>query len=641
VGTFDPDRPDSNRPWRALVEHGNDGIVLIGADGTMPYASPALLRALGYSAGEIVGRVALELVHPDDRNTAHRAGRGAPPGATTDVELRLLARDGAWRCFSGTATNLLDDADVRAVVFNARDISDRKLAEERLAFQAQVLAQINEPVVASDVRARITYWNAAAARLFGWTEAEALGQDGEKLLQTRWPEGKDSMVHALVTMRQWQGEMVHTTRAGEEVIVHASIRILMNDEGKPTGGISVIQDVTARKNMEEQLRQSQKMEAIGLLAGGVAHDFNNVLAVILGFTELAERKLPADHVAREPLAEVAAAAKRGSDLTRKLLAFSRKQILQPRPLDLGAAVDEFSSMLERILGEDVELVVDRAAETLVVRADGVHLQQVLLNLCTNARQAMPEGGLLTLTTRRTGFDEAAVRRNPWARVGTFAEIEVSDTGVGMDARTRARAFEPFFTTKATGTGLGLATVYGIVEQHGGFVHLESETGRGTRLRVYLPLAQSVRPAAPTQPPPAHGELQSPPSSELRGSETILVAEDEPAIRSLVALTLTDLGYRVIATSDGEEAVRAYEQHASEIALVVLDVVMPRMGAPEAYARMQAIRPDVRVLFATGYAPEATQLAELIERTRVPIIEKPFSSRALAEKVRSAIGPRES
>jgi PAS domain S-box-containing protein len=640
VGTFDPERPDTNRLWRALTEHGKDGIVLIAADGTMPYASPAFLRALDYSADEFIGRVALDFVHPDDRDTAYRAGRGSPPGAATDVEVRIRARDGTWRPFSGRTANLLADADVRAVVFNARDVTDYKLADQRIAFQAQVLAQISEPVVASDVRARITYWNAAAASLFGWTEAEALGQDGEKLLRTRWPEGKDAMVHALVTARQWSGEMVHTTRAGEEVIVHASIRILMNDEGQPTGGISVIQDVTARKNIEEQLRQSQKMEAIGLLAGGVAHDFNNVLAVILGFTELAERKLPAEHAAREPLAEVAAAAKRGSDLTRKLLAFSRKQILQPRPLDLGAAVDEFSSMLERILGEDVDLVLDRATETLVVRADGVHLQQVLLNLCTNARQAMPEGGRLTLATRRTSFDEVAVRRSPWARVGAFAEIEVTDTGVGMDARTRARAFEPFFTTKATGTGLGLATVYGIVEQHGGFVHLESEAGRGTTLRVYLPLAQSVRPAAPTQPPPPHGELQSPPSGELRGTETILVAEDEPAIRSLVALTLADLGYRVIATSDGEEAVRAYEQHASEIALVVLDVVMPRMGAPEAYARMQAIRPDVRVLFSTGYAPEATQLAELIERTRVPIIEKPFSARALAEKVRGAIGPRE-
>jgi len=431
--------------------------------------------------------------------------------------------------------------------------------------------------------------------------------------------------------------MVHTTRAGEEVVVHASIRILMNDQGKPTGGISVIQDVTERKRIDEQLRQSQKMEAIGLLAGGLAHDFNNVLAVILGFTELAERKLTADHPAGQPLAEVAAAAKRGSDLTRKLLAFSRKQILQPRALDLGAAVDEFSSMLERILGEDVQLVVERPADALVVRADAVHLQQVLLNLCTNARQAMPEGGRLTLVTRRTDFDEAAVKRNPWARVGTFAEIQVSDTGVGMDARTRVRAFEPFFTTKATGTGLGLATVYGIVEQHGGFVQLESEAGRGTTLRVYLPLTQSVRPAAPTQPPPTRGDTSAPPSSQLRGTETILLAEDEPAIRSLVALTLTDLGYRVIATSDGEEAVRAFEKNAAEIALVVLDVVMPRMGAPEAYARMQAIRPGVRVLFSTGYAPEATQLAELIERTQVPIIEKPFTARALAEKVRSAIG----
>ncbi len=294
-------------------------------------------------------------------------------------------------------------------------------------------------------------------------------------------------------------------------------------------------------------------------------------------------------------------------------------------------------MLKRILGEDVELAIERTPAPLVVRADAIHLQQVLLNLCTNARQAMPEGGRLTLVTRLAEFDETAVTRCPWARVGSFAEIEVRDTGMGMDTQTRARAFEPFFTTKASGTGLGLATVYGIVQQHGGFVHLDSTAGHGTTLRVYLPLAPASPPVSVTQAPasqPAQGHAVA--LEEAKGHETILLAEDEPAIRSLIATTLTELGYRVITACDGEEAVQEYRRRATEIALVVLDVVMPRMGASEAYEKIRAIRPDVRVLFATGYAPEATQLAEIIERTQVPLIEKPFSARTLAEKVRRAI-----
>jgi two-component system, cell cycle sensor histidine kinase and response regulator CckA len=265
--------------------------------------------------------------------------------------------------------------------------------------------------------------------------------------------------------------------------------------------------LTERRALEEQVRQSQKMEAIGLLAGGVAHDFNNLLAVIVGFSELASRKLPPGHPVAAQLAEVFDAARRGGDLTRKLLAFSRKQIIQPRVMDAAEAVDDFSRLLSRIVGEDVELVIERPESEILVRVDPVQLEQVLLNLCTNARQAMPEGGMLRLSTSYVTFDEATVRKQPWARAGSFVEIAVADTGIGMDAATKAHMFEPFFTTKPEGTGLGLATVHGIVQQHGGFVHVESSAGAGTTLRVYLPRADdtassSSQRSAPRTPPRA-------------------------------------------------------------------------------------------------------------------------------------------
>ena len=388
-------------------------------------------------------------------------------------------------------------------------------------------------------------------------------------------------------------------------------------------------DVTERKRLEEQLRQAQKMEAIGQLAGGVAHDFNNLLAVIMGFSDLAVRRLAPGHPVVDQLREVTEAARRGGELTRRLLAFSRKQILQPQMLDLGAAAADFARMIGRILGEDVQLVVRGPKAPVVVHADPVQLEQVLMNLCMNARQAMPNGGELHVSTRAVELDRDFAGKNPWARAGSFAEISVRDTGIGMDKETLARAFEPFFTTKSDGTGLGLSTVYGIVEQHGGFLHVESAPGKGTTVQAYLP--RSSEKAATSSA--SRGADSTEP---LRGDEVILLAEDEPSLRTLVATTLTELGYRVITARDGEEAVGEFERHAREIDLAVLDVVMPRLDAREVYGQMRELRPDVKVLFTTGYAPASTRLAELLESGTVPLLEKPFTTLALAASVRKAI-----
>ena len=311
-----------------------------------------------------------------------------------------------------------------------------------------------------------------------------------------------------------------------------------------------------------------------------------------------------------------------------MLVFSRKQIMRKAALDMSAALDGFARLLERILGEDVELVVVRSRAPLVVDADAVQLEQVLLNLCTNARQAMPGGGRLTIAVRESVLDAAFVQRNPWAREGRFAELAVTDTGIGMDAATRDRVFDPFFTTREQGTGLGLATVYGIVQQHDGMVHVETEPGRGATFRVYLPL---LDPATPLVPAP-----RTPQPSTPRGRETILVAEDSLPLRALVAATLKMLGYGVIEVGDGEEAVREYARRAPEIALSVLDVVMPKIGALAAYARIRAIRPDAKVLLTTGYAPEAAQLAARLEDPHVRLLLKPFTSHTLGLAVREAL-----
>ena len=388
-------------------------------------------------------------------------------------------------------------------------------------------------------------------------------------------------------------------------------------------------DISERKQLEERLRQSQKMEAVGLLAGGVAHDFNNLLAVVMGLGEVAARALPPDHPVGVHLRGIADAAKRGRNLTRQLLAFSRNQIIRPRLLDLGVTVSGFADMIRRIVGEDVAVIVEAPETSLTVRADPVQLEQVLLNLCMNARQAMPAGGEIHISTQAVDFDDEFAARNPWARAGSFAKVSVRDTGVGMDAGTAARAFEPFFTTKREGTGLGLSTVYGIVQQHGGFLDTASTPGAGTTVAVYLERVPDAA-VSPTIPP----KPASPDS--LRGEEVVLLAEDEPALRTLFEGVLTQFGYRVIVASDGEEAVRAFGDHAPEIALAVLDVVLPRLDARGVYEQICRVRPDVKVLFMTGYAPASTRLAELLEERDLPLLLKPFTPLELAAAVRRAI-----
>jgi len=404
--------------------------------------------------------------------------------------------------------------------------------------------------------------------------------------------------------------------------------------GRPVGILGTARDITERRaaaesqaHLEEQLRQSQKMEAIGRLAGGVAHDFNNLLTVITGRTSMLLDRARMNDRERQDLEIVLEAGERAAALTRQLLAFSRKQILQPRVLDLNGVIKGLAPMLQRLIGEDVELgIVSRAPESAVL-ADPGQLEQVVMNLVVNARDAMPQGGRLTLETGNVELDEAFAREHVGVQPGPHVRLAVNDTGVGMDAATRARIFEPFFTTKpeGKGTGLGLATVFGIVAQSGGTIWVESEPGRGTTFTIYLPRVRvTTAPASPV------ASAQAP-----RGTETVLLVEDDDGVRFVGEDALRRLGYHVLPARNGEEALRASAAHAGRIAILVTDIVMPGMSGPDLHARLAVERPDMKVLFLSGYAPDAVVRNRILDPSTA-FLEKPFGPEALARKVRHTI-----
>lgn len=390
----------------------------------------------------------------------------------------------------------------------------------------------------------------------------------------------------------------------------------------------IVEEITERLALEKQVRQAQKFEAIGQLAGGIAHDFNNMIGAILGWAELGLDETEAESRLHRHFDKVRHQAIRAAALTRQLLAFARRQILEPRDIDLNLDVTETLSLLEKVIGSNIEIRTSLTPDLPTIRADPTQIEQVIMNLCINARDAMPQGGRLGIETGEATFDEQDLIGQGHAKPGRYAMLAVTDTGTGMDAATLDRIFEPFFTTKETGkgTGLGLATVYGIVRQHGGFLHVYSEVGVGTTFRMYLPLTVAAGKAnvQTEDPRPVRG-----------GSELILIAEDHEGLRELARETLEGLGYSVITANDGEAAIREFENHRGQIDLLLFDVVLPKVNGPKAYARISSIKPDIPVIFATGYSADLELLREA-QQQGLTVLQKPYDPRDLARRIRDTL-----
>lgn len=516
----------------------------------------------------------------------------------------------------------------------ALDITERKLSEQRLAFQANMLAQVQDAIIATDMSGCITYWNQGAEQLYRASQTTALGQSLRKMIKYRWLKRTDRQAAyaALAHGGAWYGELIHRRKTGEARHVITSVSVLYDERGAMIGILGVVRDITEHRQLEAQLHQSQKMEAIGRLAGGIAHDFNNLLMVIMSYSELLLDDIDPQHPCRHDVEEILHATRRATALTRQLLAFSRKQVLQPEIINLNTVVIDIDKLLRRLIGEDITLCTILEPELRSVKVDPGQIEQVIMNLAINARDAMPQGGTLTIRTANTDLDWCDLDRHIPIPVGPYVLLEVRDTGVGMDAQTQAHMFEPFFTTKepGKGTGLGLSTVYGIVNQSHGSIRVESAPGQGTTVMIYLPCTSET----------VEVHMTYTQSTDLpNGTETILLVEDEPAVRTLIRQVLQARGYTILEASYGPEALYMAEHYQQPIHLLLTDMVMPEMNGRELARQLACIRPTTRVLYMSGYA-DSYLVPHDLSAPGVAFLQKPVTPDVLIRQVRALLDAEE-
>lgn len=520
--------------------------------------------------------------------------------------------------------------DSERLIAKTARILERKHDEDRRL--ASIVDSSGDAIIGETLDGIITNWNASAERMYGYSAAEAIGRHISFISP---PGCEDELTEILEKIRQGEVlqnlEAVRVRKDGRRVDVSISISPIKGKGGRLVGISTIARDNTEHKQLEEQLRQSHRLEAVGQLAGGIAHDFNNLLTVIAGHSQLALMKLHAEDPLRENLQEINKASDRAAALTRQLLAFSRKQVLQPKILNFNFVFAEIEKMLGRIIGEDIELRTILAPDLGSIKCDPGQIEQVVMNLAINARDAMPEGGQLTIETRNTVLDEACRNKYPYIRPGRFIEVCVTDTGIGMDEKTQRRIFEPFFTTKeiGKGTGLGLSTVYGIVKQSGGYIWAYSEVGKGATFKVYLPRVDEKAQVY-------NSGIE--PQESMKGTEVILLAEDEKSVRQLVRDILKGSGYEVLEAANGDAALLLCEGHQGAIHLLIMDIVMPGMRGRELTDRLASLRPEMKVLYMSGYKVDPAVRQGILE-SGVSFLQKPFTPYALTSKVREVLGKK--
>ncbi len=634
-------RKSEEAKYRAFFENSPDAIFIADPEtGTIVDVNLAACRLIARRREEIIGLHQSEL-HPPWHDTLSRDNfkrhieETQDGGKTHLTENSILRPDG---------TEVPVEILAQSVVISGkkflqgvfRDITDRKKIDDALrtseSFVKNILETVDEGFIVIDRDFRILSANKAYSTQVKTSLGEVINKHcyevSHRKLSACHELGEECPVKRTFDTGEPQTALhVHYDKNNDPIYTEIKSYPLKDSSGNTGSAIEIVNNITERKKLEEQLRHSQKMEAIGQLAGGIAHDFNNILTAVTGYGSLMKAKMREDDPLRSYLDQMLESAKRAANLTRGLLAFSRKQSISFRPENLNRIIGNVEKFLQRIIGEDIELKVNLAEKDLVVMADAGQIEQVLVNLATNAKDAMHEGGRLIISTGTTELGPEFIKTHGYGQLGSYSLITVTDTGAGIDEKTRERIFEPFYTTKeiGKGTGLGLSIVYGIVKQHSGYITCYSEPGQGTTFRIYLPSVVRAAPGRETDAPlPVTG-----------GTETILVAEDDVTVRSLIKEILKQYGYTVIEAVDGEDAIKRFTEHRSVVKLLILDVIMPKKNGKEVYLAISRNHPGVKVLFASGYTADILSRKGVLEDSR-DFIAKPISSTDLLRKVREKL-----
>jgi two-component system cell cycle sensor histidine kinase/response regulator CckA len=624
-----PDAEEGWGPYRRLFEashnphwvHDLETLRLVAVN-------EAVVRDYGWSREELLSMSLPDLLLPEDEEVP--GGPASAGAVAVDVRPLRKVRTKDRRILTVAILSYVVHFEGRPCEFTAaQDVSDVQSTRERLQILTSAMDQSPVSIAITDTTGAIEFVNPQFCRSSGWEPEEVLGRNMRILRSgAHSPEFYAGLWRTVKSGTVWRGEIRNKRKDGSLYWERVTIAPVADDRGRVMHFVALKEDVTEKKSLEEQFRQAQKMEAVGRLAGGVAHDFNNLLMVINGYAEMAAGRLGADDPVRSHVEEVRKAGARAAELTRQLLAFSRKQVLQPRPVDLNRSIEGMEKMLRRLLGEDVALEtrLDPALGAVIV--DPGQFEQAVMNLCVNARDAMPSGGTLVLATgNRVHHPEGPDGTRCGAPV-PCACVEVTDDGVGMGPEVREHLFEPFFTTKplGRGTGLGLPMVYGFTAQSGGFLEVDSEPGRGSTFRILLPRT-GCGDGPPLDPPPA---LPS-----RRGSETILVVEDEPAVATVARCALENVGYRVLEADGVEDAVRVSAEHPGDIDLLLTDVILPGKNGRQAAEECRLLRPGLPVLYMSGYTDDVIGRHGVLEKG-IDLLNKPFLPSALCDKVREIL-----